>query len=148
MYIPSFNTYINPLQPYDKNRPAAYSSRSQSSFRDELQKADAAYTLNKSFPVDYINKESTFYNKLRMQKDFTSDFEVAKSLDESLHVSSFGILQKRSESYLQSGSNITSSLKSSYPLTPKLADVKFDVQKSAVASIYATNDAYFNNRAA
>ena len=153
MYISSYSTYIDSLQPY-KKQPAVAATKVESSFKDQLlEKSLSPYTLNKFFPIDYVNRESTLFNKLRMQKESTEGTtqeaatETSKSLDESLHVSSFDLLKKRAESYAQATSTITSSLKNKEPLKANLGDIKFDIQKSKVANIYLSNDAYFNKRA-
>lgn len=148
MYISTYNSYINPVGTYNKQSEAP-ATRPQSSFKEHLlYKTIDTYNAPKSFPIDYINKESTFFNKLRMQQDISSDKEISKSLDESYHVSSFNILKKRENAYSSSNKTmITSLLNYSHPLAPKLSNIDFNVQKSAVANIYLRNDAYFHKQA-
>ena len=147
MYISTYNSYINPTQPYNK-QSAAQTTKAQSSFKEQfLYKTIDTYNAPKSFPVDYINKESTFFNKLRMQQDISSDKEISKSLDESLHVSSFDILKKRESAYKQATYKVTAQQNKSHPLAPKLGSTDFSVQKSNIANIYLQNDAYFHQRA-
>lgn len=147
MYISTYNTYINPTQPY--NKPSTLpSAEPYSNFKEHLlYKTIDTYNTPKSFPVDYINKGSTFYNKLRMQQEIASDKEIAKSLDASSHVNSFDILKKRESAYTQTKYKITSSLKNSYSFAPRLSGIDFNVQKSAIANIYADNASYFTKRA-
>ncbi|MBU0632621.1 hypothetical protein KKA17_08245 [bacterium] len=147
MYISTYNTYINPTQPYNK-QSILPGTKPSSSFKEHLlYKTIDTYNTPKSFPVDYINKGSTFYNKLRMQQDIASDKEIAKSLDASYHVSSFDILKKRESAYTQTKYKITSSLKNGYTFAPKLSGIEFNVQKSAIANIYSNNNAYLAKRA-
>ncbi len=148
MYIATYNSYITPTDTYNK-RSSTATTKPQSSFKEQLHyKTTDTYNTQKSFPIDYVNKESTFYNKLRMQQDRASNTEIAKSLDESFHVSSFNILKKRANAYTADPKMmITSSLKNSYTLAPKLSGIEFNVQKSNIANIYLQNDAYFYKRA-
>ena len=142
MYISTFNTYVGSVQPYNKQQLAA-PSKSESSFKELLaQKQLTAYTLNKSFPVDYVNKESTLFNQIRMQTP--KDTDTSKSLEESLHVSSFDLLKTRTDVYMANADKIKPFNKYTQPLTPNLGDTKFDVQKQKIANIYLSNDAYFN----
>lgn len=142
MYISTFSTYVSSVQPYAKQQPAT-PSKSESSFKELLaQKQLAAYTLNKSFPVDYVNKESTLFNQIRMQPE--KDSQTSKSLEESLHVSSFDLLKTRTDVYTENANKTKTLYKYTQPLTPNLGDTKYDVQKQKIANIYLSNDAYFN----
>ena len=145
MYISTFSTYVGSVQPYNKQQSSA-PSKSENSFKDLLaQKQLDPYTLNKSFPVDYVNKESTLFNQIRMQTEKNPD--TSKSLEESLHVSSFDLLKKRTASYTQNTNNITSLSKYVQPIAPNLGGIKFDVQKQKIANIYLSNNSYFNKTA-
>ena len=145
MYISTFSTYVGSVQPYNKQQSNA-PSKSENSFKDLLaQKQLDPYTLNKSFPVDYVNKESTLFNQIRMQTEKNPD--TSKSLEESLHVSSFDLLKKRTASYTQNTNNITSLSKYVQPIAPNLGGIKFDVQKQKIANIYLSNNSYFNKTA-
>ena len=145
MYISTFSTYVGSVQPYNKQQSNA-PSKSENSFKDLLaQKQLDPYTLNKSFPVDYVNKESTLFNQIRMQTEKNPD--TSKSLEESLHVSSFDLLKKRTASYTQNTNNITSLFKYVQPIAPNLGGIKFDVQKQKIANIYLSNNSYFNKTA-
>ncbi|MDD2357141.1 MAG: hypothetical protein PHX13_04450 [Thiovulaceae bacterium] len=142
MYISTFSTYVGSVQPYNKQQPAA-PSKSESSFKELLaQKQLAAYTLNKSFPVDYVNKESTLFNQIRMQTP--KDTDTSKSLEESTNVSSFDLLKTRTDIYMANTDKMKSFNKYTQPLTPNLGDIKFQIQKQKIANIYLSNDAYFN----
>jgi hypothetical protein len=145
MYISTFSTYISSVQPYNKQQSAT-PSKSENSFKDLLaQKQLDPYTLNKSFPIDYVNKESTLFNQIRMQTD--KDPNTSKSLEESLHVSSFDLLKKRAAGYTGTTNNITSLSKYTQPMAPNLGAIKFDVQKQKIANIYLSNNTYFNKTA-
>ena len=145
MYISTFSTYVGSVQPYNKQQSNA-PSKSENSFKDLLaQKQLDPYTLNKSFPVDYVNKESTLFNQIRMQTE--KDPNTSKSLEESLHVSSFDLLKKRAAGYTQNTNNITSLSKYAQPITQNLGSIQFDVQKQKIANIYLSNNSYFNKTA-
>lgn len=142
MYISSFNTYIDSIRPYSKQQSSTI-LKSSSDFKEVLaSKQLETYTFNKSFPVDYVNKESTFFNKLRMYTP--KDPEISQTLEESYHVSNFDILKKRSQSYTTPINKINVFSKYTQALTPNLGETKFDVQKQKIANIYLQNDAYFN----
>ena len=142
MYISTFSTYISSVQPYNKQQSAA-PTKSENSFKDLLaQKQLDAFTLNKSFPIDYVNKESTLFNQIRMQTEKNPD--TSKSLEESLHVRSFDLLKTRTDVYTENANKTKSLYKYTQPLTPNLGDTKFDVQKQKIANIYLSNNAYFN----
>ena len=143
MYVSIYNTYINPVQSSTQQPAKAVNTTSaHSSFKEQLlSKTLEAYNAPKSFPVDYINKSSTFFNKMRIQQDIASNKDIEKSMDESLQVSSFNILKKREEAYTQPARYTVASLRlKQNPLAPKLADIDFDVQKANVANIYMNND--------
>lgn len=142
MYISSYNTYINAVQPFANKQSSTPQTQQQSSFQDLLLQQQQAYTLTKSFPVDYINKESTLFNRLRMQTP--SDPEISQTLQESLHVSSFDILKKRTESYSSPLSSNKSSYKYSTPLSTTLGGNEFKIQKQNIANIYLANNSYFD----
>ena len=142
MYISSYNTYINTVQPFANKQSSTPQTQVQNSFHDLLLQQQQVYTLTKSFPVDYINKESTLFNQLRMQTP--SDPAISQTLQESLHVSSFDILKKRTESYSSYLGNSKSSYKYSTPLSVSLGKSEFTVQKQNIANIYLANDSYFN----
>ena len=145
MYISTFSTYVGSVQPYNKQQSAA-PTKSENSFKDLLtQKQLDLFTLNKSFPIDYVNKESTLFNQIRMQTD--KDPNTSKSLEKSLHVSSFDLLKKRAAGYTQNTNNITSLFKYAQPIAPNLGGIKFDVQKQKIANIYLSNNTYFNKTA-
>ncbi|WP_345991988.1 hypothetical protein [Sulfurimonas sp. HSL-1716] len=147
MYISTYNSYINPVGTYNKQETAPL-TKPQTSFKEQLlYKTIDTYNVPKSFPIDYINKESTFFNKLRMQQDISSDEEISKSLDESRYVSSFNILKKRESAYQQTSYKITSLQNVKYTLAPKLGSIDFTAQKADAANIYIQNDAYFHKRA-
>ena len=142
MYISTFNTYIGSIQPYNKQQSTT-PSKSETNFKELLaQKQLAVFTLNKSFPTDYVNKESTLYNQMRIQTE--KDPDTSRSLEESLHVSSFDILKTRTDVYTQNANIMKSLYKYTQPLTQNLSDIRFSVQKQKIANIYLSNDAYFN----
>jgi hypothetical protein len=144
MFVSTFTTFINPLQSYSAlQRTAPLQTEQPSAFVELLaQKQLSAYTLNRSFPVDYVNKESTLFNQLRMQTPQDSQNET--SLQASLHVSSFDILNKRTQSYEQNFSKTKSLYKHQQPLSCNLGNSNYSVQKQKIASIYTSNDNYFN----
>ena len=148
MYISTYNTYIDSTKPYEKPSQKA-SVQTKSSFFEQLSsKTFDSYYSAKSFPVDYVNKESTFYNKLRFSNQDDSNQEVSKSLDASLHVSSLEIFKKRADSYSQGSQALALPIKKiSVPLDSS-NNIKFNAQKSAALKVYQNNDAYFYKRAA
>lgn len=142
MYISSFSTYINSVQPYSKKETSTQ-VKTDNSFQELLaSKQLESYSFQKSFPIDYVNKESTFFNKLRMS--IPKDPEVSQTLEESLHVSNFDLLKKRSESYTTPLNKINVFSKYTQALSQNLGESTFDVQKQKIANIYLQNDAYFN----